>query len=607
MRRSPRPAPARRSRRRQGQNATLPEDPAELGGVRPTAQLPRAEHRRRGRGGAAEQAAEQCVEQVPLALRLVVDLRLIQEGLELLPGQRPAPGVHGATAGELHDDGERNPRLLRHEKRRAVAAQLRRALPRLKLLLESAEERPKQASGQRQRVAGAQHVRVRRRQPNPVLALQVPELVREDGLDLLLAHHLEEGRVDDDEGPAALPRQRVGLGLGAVPDVDLRHVLLADVEHIARRVKQVVQPRILLLANEDGGADVVLVDLALECRDHLADGDVDARQAGDGSGLPLVQGVAEVRSDESFEVQARHLRRRLRSLRRRRHEPVDGIREALELRSSAKQRTVKQGLRRERRAVHGICAVDDIRHLVEQRQLVVAGQLDELDHVWGVAPLPQQFLEGLGLVNGVALQADEQGLHILRVLAGDALRHLPLVGRVLDALSDVLEQPRELLQDRRVQVVEPLLAADDLRAALQPDRPRHEGAEVERRPGDGLRELADLRETLGNTLEHRAELVARPQLLPQGNGASEALGVVTDQHLALQAAHVARRHGLRGATAKLRREKRAHGVADGVDRELRLNHVSAGQRAVGTLEGGRRILRKPLVVEGGRQRSCDDP
>mmetsp|Transcript_88844 Transcript_88844/g.287318 ORF Transcript_88844/g.287318 Transcript_88844/m.287318 type:complete len:173 (+) Transcript_88844:415-933(+) len=80
----------------------------------------------------------------------------------------------------------------------------------------------------------------------------------------------------DDEWSLGLDRQRVRIWHRILPHEELGSLLLWNVQHRTGVLEELVQPRILMLAYQDRGADVVLIDALLDYGDHPAHGLPDA-------------------------------------------------------------------------------------------------------------------------------------------------------------------------------------------------------------------------------------------------------------------------------------------------------------------------------------------
>mmetsp|Transcript_9286 Transcript_9286/g.26032 ORF Transcript_9286/g.26032 Transcript_9286/m.26032 type:complete len:206 (+) Transcript_9286:46-663(+) len=154
------------------------EQPEVLVAVRPAVDLPRPHHRQRVR-----QLPRLGVAQVPPQRRrrgLVVAAGLLHEGVdvELLRHGRAAPG-------ELHEDAGHHPRVLGDQQRRPVAAQLGRPEPPQEAVLDG-------LGHEGQHRGRAQGQQVGEGEPHAVVALEVPQLVRQDGLHLGRREQLQQ-------------------------------------------------------------------------------------------------------------------------------------------------------------------------------------------------------------------------------------------------------------------------------------------------------------------------------------------------------------------------------------------------------------------------------
>mmetsp|Transcript_10107 Transcript_10107/g.25247 ORF Transcript_10107/g.25247 Transcript_10107/m.25247 type:complete len:340 (-) Transcript_10107:500-1519(-) len=211
---------------------------------------------------------------------LVVGLGLLDKGVhvEFLREGRGAPR-------ELHQRGDDDLVVLGHDQGGAVARELGRSQPPQEGLLDAGGDHGQERDGPQRKQVG-------RGQPNAVVALEVPQLVRQDALNFGGAERVDEGGVHDDEGLPAGDGQGVGVRLRVLPNVELRDVHLQDARGLAQELVDVGE---LLLADQHRRADVLQQrDLLRHGAQHGLDDALDTRQERDELRVLAVERVAQV-------------------------------------------------------------------------------------------------------------------------------------------------------------------------------------------------------------------------------------------------------------------------------------------------------------------------
>mmetsp|Transcript_24907 Transcript_24907/g.56220 ORF Transcript_24907/g.56220 Transcript_24907/m.56220 type:complete len:297 (+) Transcript_24907:205-1095(+) len=209
----------------------------------------------------------------PGAGALLLELpRLIQERVRVelaRKGSRPA--------GKFHDDGDNYPWVLRDEEGGTIA----RELSRLEPSHNRHRHHLRQHSSEPWKLRGEVGDEIGDCDPEPVLALEMSQLVGNNSLQLLGRHQLDQRAVDNNE--RLLPLHRHGVGVG---DRILLHVHVdGDVERedSLRFHQAVVDLGQLVGPNSDAAGEVVEEERLLEHPSHaLPDQHLQGEQSAQG-------------------------------------------------------------------------------------------------------------------------------------------------------------------------------------------------------------------------------------------------------------------------------------------------------------------------------------